>query len=273
MKREYMCSSYTVSGLMPGRERTSRHPLPARLAACRAAGYDGLWLHFRDYMEQRAAGLDDVAIRAMFDEHGMKHRGVEFLSGWFLESVDAHEAEEMCLAAAMAIGANVISVGGDFERRGISRNEMVAQFGRLCVRAAEADISVALEFVPWSNIPDIATALDYLEPANAGLMVDCWHLFRGGMSAADIARIPAGRVIAVQVNDANPRVVGSLAQDTLRRKACGDGAFDLAGFAAALDSVGAVAPFSIEIISPDFVAMDVEDAARRSLETARAVFG
>lgn len=268
-----MCSSYTVSGIMPGRAQAARHTLPARLAACRAAGYDGLWMHYRDYMEQRAAGYDDAAIRAMFDDHGMKHRGIEFLSGWFLESEKAREAEDMCLAAATAIGAKTISVGGDFELRDIAPGDMVAQFERLCARAAEAEITVALEFVPWSNIPDIATALDFLEPANAGLMVDCWHLFRGGMSVADIARIPRGRIIAVQVNDADPEATGPLAEDTLRRKPCGDGAFDLAAFAAALESAETRVPFSVEIISPDFVAMDVDTAARRGLEAARAVFG
>ncbi|MBO6718467.1 MAG: sugar phosphate isomerase/epimerase [Rhizobiaceae bacterium] len=273
MTRHYTCSSYTISGLMPGRERASRHPLPERLTACQAAGYDGLWLHYRDYLEQRTAGHDDYALRAMFDEAGMNHRGIEFLTDWFLDSAKGREAETACLAAATAIGASVISVGGDFGQRGIRQSEMIERFVELCSRAADADISVALEFVPWSNIPDIATAVEYLEADNAGLMVDCWHLFRGGMSVSEISRIPRDRILAVQVNDADAIPAGPLAEDTLRRRACGDGAFDLPGFARALDATGTAVHFSVEIISPEFVAMTAADAARFSLEKARAVFG
>ena len=267
-----MCSSYTVSGLMPGSETAARHPLHERLGACRAAGYDGIWLHYRDYVEQRTAGIDDNALRDLFDESGLRHRGIEFLTDWFLDSDDARRAEAACLDAAMAIGATVISVGGDFGQRDITQGEMVTRFSGLCARAADAGLSVALEFVPWSNIPDISTAVEYLEPANSGLMVDCWHLFRGGMSATDIAAIPTGRILAIQVNDADARPVGRLAEDTLRRRACGDGAFNLTGFARALDSAGATAPYSVEIISPRFVAMTAVDAARLSIDKARAVF-
>ncbi len=273
MTRQYMCSSYTISGLMPGQPRAARHSLQTRAAACQMAGYDGLWLHYRDYLEQKSAGRDDAAIKAVLDDAGLPFRGIEFLADWFLEPGNGRPAEDACLAAASAVGATIISVGGDFGQRGIPQDEMIAQFNRLCARAADAGISVALEFVPWSNIPDIATAIEYLEPGNAGLMVDCWHLYRGGMTARDIALIPPGRIIAVQVNDADRERSGSLAQDTLRRRACGDGAFDLAGFAAALDNAGADVPLSVEIISPEFVAMDAADAARTSLDTARAVFG
>ena len=268
-----MCSSYTISGLMPGGDRAARHSLADRLTACGHAGYDGAWMHFRDYREQRSQGLDDDAIRAAFDENGLTLRGVEFLANWFLADEAARDDLATSLAAAKAIGADVISVGGDFTNTGIGRAAMVRSFRDLCARAGDNGISVALEFVPWSSIPDIAAALEFLGPANAGLMVDCWHLFRGGMSVADVAAIPPGRILGIQVNDAARVPAAALPVDTQNRRPCGEGAFDLEGFAKALDRAGAMAPYSVEIISPDFVALPVEIAARRSLDTARAVFG
>lgn len=272
MTRQYMCSSYTISGLMPGRSRAARHPLPERIAACQAAGYDGLWMHYRDYLEQGAAGHGDAALRALLDESRLKHRGIEFLTDWFLDLDLARQAEAACFSAANAIGASIISVGGDFGQRDIPQSEMIAQFKRLCARAADEGMSVALEFVPWSNIPDIGTATEYLEPGNAGLMVDCWHLFRGGMSVTDISQIPHGRILAIQINDADKNAGAPLAEDTLHRRACGDGVFDLAGFSRALDAAGAAVPYSVEIISPDFVKMSAADAARISIEKARTLF-
>lgn len=272
--RDFMCSSHTVSGVMPGGPVAARHPLEARLAACRAAGYAGCWQHWRDYLEQRAAGLSDAAIRGLFDRHGMRRRGVEFLTGWFLPGDEAAAAaERAAFDAAAAIGARLVSVGADFERRGIPRHEMVAHFHRLCARAADCGLAVALEFVPFSDVPDIRAALDFLAPENAGLVVDCWHLFRGETPLADLGLVPAGKIRCIQVSDAAPAPAGPLAEDTLHRLPCGDGALDLAGFAAAIDRHAPDVPVSVEIIAPRFAAMSATDAALESLRGARAIFG
>jgi sugar phosphate isomerase/epimerase len=271
---EFMCSSHTISGLMPGSPRASRHGLEERLAACAGAGYAGYWLHHRDYLEQRAAGLDDEQLRDLFDRCGMRHRGVEFLTGWFLPGdVAAKEAERAAFDAAKAIGARVANVGADFSGHGLERRAMVAHFSALCARAADLGLSIALEIVPWSNVPDVEAALDFMEPANAGLVIDCWHIFRGGVPLSELGRIPPERILCVQVNDAEATPVGQLAEDTLRRKQCGEGAFDLVGFAAALDRMGVMVPFSVEIISPEVAALPVEEAARVSFAAARRVFG
>jgi sugar phosphate isomerase/epimerase len=273
MPREFMCSSHTVSGVMPGGPLAARHSLQARLAACEAAGYVGYWLHFRDYLQQRASELSDEAIRELFDRHGMRHRGVEFLAGWFLDEPAAREAEDAAFAAARAIGAPVLSVGADFSGLGIPRKEMVAAFASLCRRAAGQDVSVALEIVPWSDVPDVATALEFMEPENAGLVIDCWHIFRGGVPLSELTRIPPDRILCVQVNDADARPAAPLVENTLQRRLCGDGEFDLAGFAAKLDQLGVAIPWSVEIISPEIAALPVEGAAQASFESARRVFG
>lgn len=56
--RDFMCSSHTLSGVMPGGPAAARHSLDDRLAACAAAGYSGYWLRFPGSLEQRAAGLE-----------------------------------------------------------------------------------------------------------------------------------------------------------------------------------------------------------------------
>lgn len=258
---------------MPGGPLATRHALEARLAACAAAGYCGYWLHYRDYAEQRAAGLEDGRIRECFDRHAMRHRGVEFLSGWFLDDPAARDSEATAFAAARAIGAAVVNVGADFSARGIPLRITIAAFARLCHRAAEHGLSIALEIVPWSDVPDVATALEFLEPENAGLAIDCWHVFRGGMPLSDLDRIPPERILCVQVSDAAAQRAGPLKEDTLRRRLCGAGSFDLAGFAAALDRRGIAIPYSVEIISPELSATSVDEAARLSLDSARRVFG
>ncbi len=273
MARVFMCSSHTISGVMPGGPEVSRHALEARLAACAAAGYEGFWLHWRDYREQLANGVSAGLLRALFDRHGMAHRGVEFLTDWFVDGDGAaREAEALAFDAATAIGAGVVNVGADFLGRGFSRRHMIERFAGLCARAADRGLSIALEFAPWSDAPDVAAALDFMAPANAGLAIDAWHVFRGETSLAQIRSLPPEKILCAQINDATEHAVGPLAEDTRRRLFCGEGAFDLTGFAAALDAAGAAAPFSVEIISPAVAAMPLEEAARRSYATARAAF-
>ena len=268
--REFMCSSHTVSGVMPGSALASRHRFEDRLEALEAAGYSGYWLHLRDYLEQKNMGLDDDRLRASFDRYGMRHRGVEFLTGWFLPGdAAAQETERAAFDAAKAIGASVVNAGADFTERGLPQKEMVAHFTALCARAADRGLAIALEIVPWSNVPDVEAALDFLVPANAGLVIDCWHIFRGGVPLSELARIPPERVLCVQVSDAGARPIGPLAEDTMRRRLCGEGAFDLVGFAAALDRAGVSVPFSVEIISPEMAALPLDVAARTSLAGAR----
>lgn len=272
MKRRYMCSSYTISGTMPGGGAVSRHSLKDRALACAAAGYDGLWLHSRDYRAFLASGGSDKHLRDILAETGLSLFGVEFLTGWDAPDAEERSIEEYCFAAARAIDARIVTAGAGLAGQHVPLSILTKRFHALCERAADHGLEIALEFVPWTGVPDIDTALRMIEPDNAGLCIDSWHLFRGGMPVSEIAAIPREKVLCVQVNDATARPVAPLPHDTLRRLACGEGAFDLHGFAVMLDRTGVEVPFSVEIISPEFVAMPLAEAARKSLDTARSVF-
>ncbi|MFN3547044.1 MAG: sugar phosphate isomerase/epimerase family protein [Mesorhizobium sp.] len=264
---DLMCSSYTTSGVMPGGPVASRHGLAERLAACAAAGYRGYWLHWRDYVEQRGAGMSDGALRALFDRHDLPHRGVEFFSDWFVDGdAAAANAEARSFDAARAIGAESVNVGADFAGRGFPLEHMVERFGALCGRAADRGLRIGLELVAWSDVSDVGTALRFLEPRNAALVIDAWHVFRAGLPLSDLARIPADRVSCIQVNDAPAAVRGALADDTRHRLFCGEGVFDLTGFLKATERFGT--PVSVEIISPEVARMPLAEAARISCETA-----
>lgn len=268
-----ICSSHTISGVMPGGPVASRHGFAERVAAASAVGYRGLCLHLRDLRAQLGAGLSFERMRDILEAHGMTEISLEFLTGWFLDGAEAgafREDEATALAAARALGARSLNVGGDFRHRGLPRDFMHRRFGEFCARAGEAGLAVALEFVPWSDVPDVATALAMTDGiGNAGLVVDSWHVFRGGVPLSDLRRIPGGRILSIQINDAAAAVRGTLAEDTLCRLPCGEGVFDLAGFLDALDAAGASVPPSVEIIAPGFAALDLGAACARSAAGAR----
>ncbi|MRX37295.1 sugar phosphate isomerase/epimerase [Aminobacter sp. MDW-2] len=274
--REYVCSSHTISGVMPGNPVASRHGFAERVEACAAAGYTGMCLHFRDYAEQRARGFGDGELRAILDAHGMKHVSVEFLTDWFMDGeagLISRRNEETAFRAAAAFGAKVINVGPDLGERGISLETMQRKFRDLCGRAVEHGLSIALELVAWGNVRDVDTALAIIgDIPNAGLVIDSWHVFRAGVPLADLKRIAANRILCVQVNDAGKVPVGQRSAETMNRSLCGQGAFDLSAFAATLDDMGVAAPFSVEVISPELAALGRNEAAKISFDTARDCF-
>ncbi|BBD37880.1 sugar phosphate isomerase/epimerase [Aminobacter sp. NyZ550] len=274
--REYVCSSHTISGVMPGNPVASRHGFAERVEACAAAGYTGMCLHFRDYAEQRARGFGDGELRAILDAHGMKHVSVEFLTDWFMDGeagLISRRNEETAFRAAAAFGAKVINVGPDLGERGISLETMQRKFRDLCGRAVEHGLSIALELVAWGNVRDVDTALAIIgDIPNAGLVIDSWHVFRAGVPLADLRRIAANRILCVQVNDAGKVPVGQRSAETMNRSLCGQGAFDLSAFAATLDDMGVAAPFSVEVISPELAALGRNEAAKISFDTARDCF-
>lgn len=271
MKRRYLCSSYTICGVLPGGPVASRHTLRARLAACAAAGYQGMWLHWRDYLQFRRNG-GDAALRDLYEAHGLLGCGVEYLSGWEMRTEAGREAERLCFAAARAIGARTVNVGASLVPGRVPPAQLETRFHALCARAADHGLSIALEFVPWTDIADLATALRLTRPPNAGLAIDCWHLFRAGVSLTELAQVPADKVYCVQINDATARPHAALPQDTLRRLPCGAGAFDLAGFASALDDASIAQPLTVEIISEQLAALPPKTAAERSFRAARSTF-
>lgn len=269
----FICSSHTISGVMPGGPAPARHSYSDRVRACADAGYTGMCLHFRDYRALRQAGHQDEDLRSVLQQHGMTDISLEFLVDWFLEGSAATVArsdEVTAFAAARAFGAQSLNVGSDFQGRGIPRQHLKARFRALCERAARQALIIALEIVPWSDVRDVETALDVIDGCdNAGLVIDSWHVFRGHIPLSDVRAISASRIVSVQINDAAAAIEGPLQEDTLRRLPCGEGSFDLAGFLDALGATGASVAPSVEIISPAQAALPLADAVRRSYSGAR----
>jgi sugar phosphate isomerase/epimerase len=145
----------------------------------------------------------------------------------------------------------------------------------LCERAAAHGLLVAIEFLPWTGIPDPKTAWEICRMAgqkNGGLLMDSWHYFHSGADAATVRAVPPEQIVAIQFDDAPRMATGDgMLYDTLHRCAPGEGVFDLIGFIRLLDQIGVQAPISVEIISPEQQQRPIADAARIAYETSAAV--
>jgi len=157
---------------------------------------------------------------------------------------------------------------------GVTLDALVAPFGELCDRAAEAGLCVHLEFMPFSVVRDLDAALRLLDAAdreNAGVMFDVWHFVRSGSNRETLTR-EAGRVRAIQLDDCPADPEPNLVEETLhRRRLPGEGDADVAGLLRLLDAGGCAAPLGVELFSEALDGLPPAGAAERAIEATRRV--
>jgi sugar phosphate isomerase/epimerase len=272
-----IASYYTLTGTPVG--RPPRFSFHDRVRAAADAGFTGIGLLFDDYAALRASGHRDADLLGVLDRHGVQVLEVEFLFDWALDGPrgEAARAAEDTLHAMIEVFAPHHMNVGDLQSPGdLAPLDVVAErFAGVCDRAAEHGTRVALEFLPWTGLADIATATEVVHTAgrpNGGLLLDAWHYFRGHPDPATLRGLDAGDIVAVQLDDADTEVVGPLFEDTMvRRRLPGEGTFDLIGLVQTLDAIGVDVPYSVEIMSTVEQALPVEHAARRAHDAAATV--
>jgi sugar phosphate isomerase/epimerase len=257
-----------------------------RVDAAVAGGFAGISLWGRDYWSARRSGLGDRDIRALLDDHGLAVAEVDLAWSWLPGAADVHipgeldteelfaygEAELFQLAAAVgARSVNAIDVfGGTW-----TVDDAAAAFAGLCDRAAEHGLLVHIEFLPWSHIPDVATAWEIVRRAdrpNGGVLLDAWHFFRSGADVAALRAVPGPRLIGLQLDDGPAAAESNLPIAALHdRLLPGEGELGLTELLCTLREIGAVAPAGVEVFSDDLHALAPAEIGRRAGDAARRV--
>jgi sugar phosphate isomerase/epimerase len=275
---DLVCSWWTIAGAVPG--SGSPRTIAERAEAAARAGFAGIGLRHDDYTLARDAGLSDAAIAAAIHDNGLVLDEIEFVTGWSSDDPAQQERgrrfEQDLYALAGAVGVRQLNVGSIEPLGSLPALDAVAErFAALCERALAHGLQVALEFMPWTGIPGPALAWEVVRRAdasNGGVLVDTWHDFRGAADPAQLRAIPVDRIFGLQINDADAEVVGTLRDDSIRRRRLpGEGSFDLQGFVRLMDEIGVAAPYAIEVISDEQTALPANEAARRAFETTTAV--
>ena len=153
---------------------------------------------------------------------------------------------------------------------------LAESFGRLARLAAGFGLTVDLEFMPWTRVPDLSTALRIVEAAgeaNGGVLVDALHYDRSATTLAEVAAMPRSRVNYVQFCD-GPRDydrsdAGLIEVARRARLMPGEGGIDLAGLARAIPGDAVI---SVEIPNHALAArMDGAERAALALRATKAV--
>lgn len=237
-----------------------------RVAAAAAAGFSGIGLRAENYWDAQDAGLDAAAMREIAAAAGVPVLEVEYLTGWGTpadRTTEQQRKERAVVEMAHAFGVRHLNAG---LLEHLPVEQITKAFAELCDRVGP-DLSVALEFMPYSGVPDLATAWQVVQDAgrpNAALIIDVWHWARAGMTAADLASVPAASIVSVQLCDVLAEPMTPLRSESLgHRLPPGHGHGDAAGMVRALHDHGVTpAIVTAEVISEALVAGGVERAAR-----------
>lgn len=264
-----VASFFTLSGA--GFGEAPRHSFVERCRVASAAGFTGIGLHVDDLARTIASGLDVAGMRAVLADTGLRVVEIEFLGGWALDA-DPAELEGTVgriEAVADAFGGRHVSAG---EFRGDAYLDLDAASTRLDVlarRLARRDLQVAVEGFPWSSLAGETTVPELLRRVHApniGQLIDVWHFFHNGGTPDAVS----GPIAAVQLND-GPRVHGDyLRHARAARRLPGEGELDVVGLLRAVLRTGFTGPWCVEVNTPDFRALPVDEAARRAAAAASA---
>lgn len=147
------------------------------------------------------------------------------------------------------------------------------KLGRIADAAAQHDIKMAIEFMRWrstATIHDAARLAAASGRGNVGLLIDALHLSRSGGSPADVAALPEGLAVYLQLCDAPAQQptdnAGCIAEARTARMFPGEGELWLKELMAALPSDVVI---SVETPHKGDSALSFTERAEKGMAAAR----
>lgn len=286
---DLLASYFTLAGdIYPfGPTEISPIPFRDRVEAAAKAGWKGVGLIHAD-VKATAEKIGYSEMRKIVEGAGIKHLEIEFLGDWYKDgearaASDKMRRELFQMAEELKIRDIKIAPGLGADLYNPTKEEMTPDvprmaeaFAQVSREAAEHGTGIALEIMPFSNVRTLEVALAIVEQAdqpNCGLLIDIWHMARGGISYEDVAKIPSKYVSSIELDDADKDVIGLLWEDTIyHRKLPGEGVLNPPAFIEAVKKIGYQGPWGVEILSQTLRKLPVEEMAKRTFEATRAQF-
>ena len=265
MKRKWSLSFLTGLGVAP--EKAVR--------AAAEAGYDYLGLRLMPAFPGGLAYplMDDPArVKSLISL--MADSGVAVFDIEMIRISPDFDPEPLLpfLECAAQLGARAILVAGDDADEG----RLTASFVKLCEAARPFGLSMDLEFMPQSELRDLAAATRVLTAAdqpNQGVIIDTLHVSRARTTIEEITAVPRKWLNYAQICDAPAKIPDTREElnYTARhaRLLPGEGELDLAGMFAAMP---ADLPVAVEIPNDEQSAgLSAAEWAKRTLIASRKI--
>ena len=273
-----VASYFTLAGNVVPFSGTNPSPfdLRDRAVAAAAAGYVGFGVETSDLIHC-VERFGHAGIKAILRDAGLDYFELECLFDWFAQGearAASDRSREIILRAAGEIGVVQIKAVAASRETQCSRARMIDEFATLCREAAAVGANLNLEIYPDSHVRDLEAAQAVVGGANepnGGLLIDIWHMGRGGVVYEDLAKLPPGMIKAVELDDAKAEQIGSIFEDTIHRRLLpGEGDLDVQRFLDCIHDTGFDGVYGVEIVSDAHRQLSLAEAARRSFDATNA---
>jgi len=136
---------------------------------------------------------------------------------------------------------------------------------------ARAGATLVLEFVVYGPLRTLDEAAELCEAVGwdrCRLLVDTWHVFRGGEPLSRLRSLSGDRIGLVHLNDgaAKPHE-DAVFEGRFARLPPGRGAFPLAEFTAAIEATGYRGPVGVEVLSEELRCLPPVEGARELMRS------
>jgi sugar phosphate isomerase/epimerase len=252
--------------------------LQSIITAAGLAGFHTASMWRMHYEMAKAGGLRDGDLLHWLAEAEMSvlvvEAGVEWANG--VSKALTEEADALFALADLVGATHLLTVTlNEGELDLAAARSGLAAFAD---RAADAGLSLSVEWLPWTVLPTLTSAWQLIESVdrdNVGLVFDNWHWLRqpGGPQPDVLRTIPGDRVHLFQMCDAPAVADGPMLEETMTRRLLpGEGATDWEELAQVFGAIGArpiiaPEPFNGERAShgPTVYAHAIAEATRRLL--------
>jgi len=111
-----------------------------------------------------------------------------------------------------------------------------------------------------------------MDAGNVGFVLDSWHWWHAGDSAADVLSLKGTDVVAVDLNDAPAGIAKDAQVDNHRELPCATGVIDVGAFLNALNQIGYDGPVRAEPFNQAVNKMPKEEACTTTAQAVKRAF-
>jgi sugar phosphate isomerase/epimerase len=218
-------------------------------------GSAGLALDFRQDESKFLQGMKDLPRRAA----GLQRAGVKRVGTWlmpcddrltYLQNFKSHATR--LREACKVLKDHGLSLGMEYVGTQSLRNSRRYPFVHTMAETSEL-------------IAEIGTG-------NVGFVLDSWHWWTAGETAADILALTNHQVVAVDLNDAPAGIPREQQNDTSRELPAATGVIEVASFLKALVQIGYDGPVRAEPFNKTLNELDNEPACKAVIEAMKKAF-
>jgi len=222
-------------------------------------------------------GID--RLRQLFNETSTRARVIEALTAWTNGPEEATGEARNIIEMAAALGADTLLAATIAPT--IDTVRAAEGMAAACELAGNHGLRIAIEFIPGTALPDLATAwtlAQSADPTSAGLVIDMlhWHHQPGGPDFDQLRAIPAERIYGLQVCDSPPGATPEGEQyipfAMTARALPGEGVVAIDALLAALTEMGVDPYVALEVYNKELAGQGMDAMARRLRQAVDAVF-